>query len=553
MPRATKSPGRRTKTSRSPRTRTRRKSKSLLSQLGAIALFRPLKLSRTQAILAAGAVAVVGIAVIAYSFAASSYSFWSTTTNPSKVATDAQATEVGLKFYPDSNGTIDAVRFYKAKTNTGVHTGTLWSSSGQQLATVTFTSETASGWQTAKFASPVKVTANTNYVISYHTNAGHYSIDNNYFGIGRNRGPLHAPASTSSSPNGVYIHNGTSAFPTTGKQATNFWVDVVFTPDTTPTPSITPTPTSSATPTPPPITGVSSCPLPAYPSPACVGRPSSLGTTYSLDLADGYTITTDGTVADNWHVKGVLVVHAKNVVIKNSQIDKTVYNDDSVPSSYTIMDSNVGPSPIKDATTGALTLTDSSGNRLCNSGGLPSLNGHDITAARVYLYGNQDGIDPGASNVNVTDSLIQPCFLPGGVDGYHSDGVQDQCGGPCGNFTFIHNTFDSRAYYNGTPTGNSAVYLGSPYNGTGNNAYGITFRNNMFMGGGYTHELLWDNVGDKSNWIFDSNVWADGTWTYGPVDAENTCSHMTWTNNSIVTIDTNYNVTATVKPLGCIN
>jgi hypothetical protein len=73
------------------------------------------------------------------------------------------------------------------------------------------------------------------------------------------------------------------------------------------------------------------------------------------------------------------------------------------------------------------------------------------------------------------------------------------------------------------------------------------------MGGGYTHELLWDNVGSKTNWIFDSNVWVNKSWAYGPDDAAGTCSHMTWTNNTAVTIDTNYAVTSTVGPVDCVN
>jgi len=315
----------------------------------------------------------------------------------------------------------------------------------------------------------------------------------------------------------------------------------------------TPVTVTLASSTPP--TGSTTCPLPAYPNRSCTGRPSSLGDTYAITVGDGYTVNADNTIIDNWHVTGTLVIAAKNVTIKNSQIDGTVYNDSGEPaqlsSSFTITDSSVGPSPR--IVNGDPTLKDANGNPLCNSGGLPSLDGHDFTAARVYLYGNQDGVDVTGNNVNVSDSLIQPCFLPGGTDGYHSDGVQDQCGGPCGNFTFTHNTFDSTALYNGTPTGNSAVYLGSAYNGTGYNAYGVTFKNNMFMGGGYTHELLWDNVGSKTNWIFDSNVWVNKSWAYGPDDAAGTCSHMNWTNNTAVTIDTNYAITSTVGPVDCVN
>jgi hypothetical protein len=315
-----------------------------------------------------------------------------------------------------------------------------------------------------------------------------------------------------------------------------------------------------------PPTGSTSCPLPAYPSRSCTGRPSSLGDTYAITVGDGYTVNADNTIIDNWHVTGTLVIAAKNVTIKNSQIDGTVYNDGDdaaqVSSSYTITDSSVGPSPLKDANGNPdLSLKDAYGNPLCNSSGLGSLNGHNITASRVYLYGNQDGVDPSnGGNVTVSDSLIQPCYLPLGTDGFHSDGIQDQCGSPCGHFNFTHNTIDSRAYYKDVKTGdispntgNSVMNIGSKYNGNGMEAYDVVMKNNMFAGGGYSVALLWDNVGDKANWIFDSNVWINNSWQYGPVDAAGTCSHMTWTNNTAATVDSNYAITSTVGPINCID
>ena len=55
---------------------------------------------------------------------------------------------MGAKFYSDVAGTISAVRFYKSAKNTGTHIGNVWSESGQRLATVTFSGESATGWQT---------------------------------------------------------------------------------------------------------------------------------------------------------------------------------------------------------------------------------------------------------------------------------------------------------------------------------------------------------------------------------------------------------------------
>ena len=87
----------------------------------------------------------------------------------------------GLQFRPTVNGTITGVQFYKASTNSGTHVANLWSSNGTLLATATFTAETASGWQQVLFSSPVAITANTVYTVSYHALNGHYSADQNYF------------------------------------------------------------------------------------------------------------------------------------------------------------------------------------------------------------------------------------------------------------------------------------------------------------------------------------------------------------------------------------
>lgn len=147
---------------------------------------------------------------------------------------DARAIEVGVKFQSSTSGKVSAIRFYKGTQNTGTHVGHLWSVTGTLLATVTFTGETASGWQTATFSSPVAIAANTVYVASYHTNTGHYSDTPNYFSVTRTSGVLTAPESAfPTGPNGVYAVGAASAFPTSGiEAATNFYVDVVFTPPT---------------------------------------------------------------------------------------------------------------------------------------------------------------------------------------------------------------------------------------------------------------------------------------------------------------------------------
>ena len=141
---------------------------------------------------------------------------------------DSSAVELGVRFRADMNGHVTGVRFYKGATNTGTHVGSLWTNTGTLLATATFIGETASGWQQVAFSTPVAITANTTYVVSYHTNTGNYGFDGAYFAsAGVDNAPLHALATGVDGANGVYLY-GASAFPTSSFNATNYWVDVVF-------------------------------------------------------------------------------------------------------------------------------------------------------------------------------------------------------------------------------------------------------------------------------------------------------------------------------------
>jgi len=273
------------------------------------------------------------------------------------------------------------------------------------------------------------------------------------------------------------------------------------------------------------------CALPKYPNASCAGVPT--GTSFSKTVNTDYFATTPGQVIDSWHITGDLVIQTTGVVIKNSLIDGHVDND-SYPSvtSFTITDSTVGPAT-------------------CDTQGWPSLNAHDMTATRVFLRGHQDGLDMVGDNVTVTDSLLQPCYQPPevvGSDGFHSDGVQDQCSATCSNLTLTHNTIDSRALYKGQFMGNSALNLGSVPDGSHMRA--VTLRDNQFLGGGYSTSLTWDA---GVSWIITNNTWVQGTWSYGPTDSEGTCGQQIWSGNSIVTSDANFAITSTVSSQGCVN
>jgi hypothetical protein len=145
---------------------------------------------------------------------------------------DTAVVNLGVKFRTTQNGLITGIRFYKGAGNTGTHVGALWSSSGTLLASAPFVNETATGWQQVNFLVPVLVTANTVYVASYRAPNGGYAGDNGYFATsGVDNGPIHLLANGESGGNGVYTYGGTSVqFPSSSYQASNYWVDVVFTP-----------------------------------------------------------------------------------------------------------------------------------------------------------------------------------------------------------------------------------------------------------------------------------------------------------------------------------
>jgi hypothetical protein len=142
---------------------------------------------------------------------------------------DTSAVELGVKFRSSVAGYVTGIRFYKSSQNTGTHTGHLWTASGTSLGSVTFTNETQSGWQQARFDSPIPINANTTYVVSYRAPQGHYSGDTGFFTTaGVDNGPIHALRDGEDGPNSVYRYGTTTAFPTQTYQSSNYWVDVVF-------------------------------------------------------------------------------------------------------------------------------------------------------------------------------------------------------------------------------------------------------------------------------------------------------------------------------------
>ncbi len=155
-------------------------------------------------------------------------SMWTSAVTPGLVTDpDPSAVELGVKFRTTAPGFVSAIRFYKGPQNVGPHVAKLWTSAGALLASAPFTNETAQGWQEVALPAPVAIAANTTYVASYHTASGFYSADQAYFATSRTSGPLTFLANGQDGGNGVYAY-GSGGFPAQTYNASNYWVDVVF-------------------------------------------------------------------------------------------------------------------------------------------------------------------------------------------------------------------------------------------------------------------------------------------------------------------------------------
>jgi fibronectin type 3 domain-containing protein len=134
--------------------------------------------------------------------------------------------ELGTKLTVDEPMKLTGISFYKSPGETGAHTGRVWTTSGTQLASASFSNETASGWQQATLATPLTLQVGSVYIVSVNANADFVATTSGLISsVGS--GPIHTVADGA---NGVY---GASAgtFPTKTYSSTNYFVDVVASPD----------------------------------------------------------------------------------------------------------------------------------------------------------------------------------------------------------------------------------------------------------------------------------------------------------------------------------
>jgi hypothetical protein len=130
--------------------------------------------------------------------------------------------ELGIKITVDRPVQLTAIRFYKDARETGTHVGRLWSATGGQIASVTFASESPSGWQQQALSSPVTLQSGVVYVLSVNANA-YFVLTTSGLATAVSNGPLHSVADGA---NGVF---GASAgtFPTGSSSSSNYFVDGV--------------------------------------------------------------------------------------------------------------------------------------------------------------------------------------------------------------------------------------------------------------------------------------------------------------------------------------
>ncbi|SDS49851.1 DUF4082 domain-containing protein [Microlunatus soli] len=155
-------------------------------------------------------------------------SIWDSAARPAVIADDdTSAVELGVRFRSDIDGSITALRYYKAPGSPGGHIGHLWSATGELLSTVAFGTETLGGWQQATLSTAVEITADTVYTVSYYCPNGVYGATSGAFlGGGIDRGVLHALAN-SDGGNGVFQY-GVSSFPSSTAGGANYLADIVF-------------------------------------------------------------------------------------------------------------------------------------------------------------------------------------------------------------------------------------------------------------------------------------------------------------------------------------
>lgn len=439
----------------------------------------------------------------------------------SYTASDRSAVELGTRFTARSAGYATGVRFYKAAENVGTHQGTLWSSTGQKLATVTFTGESSSGWQSAKFATRVQLKVGETYTVSYFAPRGRYTVTQNYAGTSA------SSALGLNSASGVYRYAAQSTYPTSVYRSSQYWVDVLFERAASPAPSATPSatatsaPTATSKPTSTPTPTVTSAPQGnrRYPTASTAGLPRDWKP--AKTIAGDLRITTAGAVVEDLRMtNGTIYVQAKNVTLRRIEGTGVRVNN--------YVGSSCGTGlVIEDSTFLRGSTSNFNGEAVITAGG--------YTARNVHISGAPEGFRVGGSSacggVTIEDSYVR--IQPPDVCGdWHGDGIQGYGGGHLVVRDSVIDFNETGGCY-----GTAAFFYPS---GQGNTSVDIDGL--IVKGGGYPFRL--GMPGAVSNLGI-----VDRSWGYGPIEVKS-CSALTRWNANVVTLDSAGQPSA-VRALAC--
>ena len=244
------------------------------------------------------------------------------------------------------------------------------------------------------------------------------------------------------------------------------------------------------------------------------------------------TIRTPGTVLDGELVTGTLHVNARNVTVRNSWIYGSVDNQSSAGFDYggmVIEDSDVGPpsgeggEPFPAVLVAGYTMT--------------RVHVHNVAEGPRVAAFNNPSVPDSSQTVVIRDSLIQ--IVRGSCS--HNDGIQGFGEPP--RAIISHNTIDTRGAGPDCTTG--ALFIGN------DNPDLVTVTDNLMAGGGYTMRLDANGrngPGGRYDHVTGNRIISD-SWGYGPVHVDDCGTVADWADNSVVTVDSDYRVTSTVRAL----
>ncbi|MCA0438452.1 MAG: DUF4082 domain-containing protein [Actinobacteria bacterium] len=424
------------------------------------------------------------------SFSADS-TLWGPALPNASAADDWGPVELGSRFSVVAPGSAVGVRFWRPADSSGPYSGTLWSSNGTKLASVNFSSLTASGWQSATFSSPVRLSVGASYVISYFAPKGRYVANDN------------APVVTSATPAlkvpsvnvGVYNYGGSSAFPTKTYQNSNYWVDVLFRPDSSPPPS-TASSTPSASVETAPASTASSSPASSGGTvgAGAVGVPSGV----SLRPSGSLVVTTPGTVIDGLDVSGSIYVAASNVTIQRTRVRS---------SSWAQIQVKLGTSGV------VIRDVEIDGKGTSGASGSVGVAG-PATVVRCDIHSLENGITPASGSV-IRGNYIHDLAAPGDP---HYDGIQMD--GGLSDITIENNTVDMTGKWQ-----TATVMIDNGFGRISN----IRVAGNILKGAGYT---VYADGSFRSDTlmgvVFDGNRFTQGAYGYALIRN----AQVEWINNT---------------------